>query len=120
MRRSVANPAGDAVLCRAMQRPRREKWCYAEPGKLARLVAQAGAAGVSERGLDFRIEAPIGPKEYWPVRFELSEMLRAAVLQLSPERLRSARSEVEEAVRPYFPEGRMSFPAQAILVAARK
>jgi len=34
--------------------------------------------------------------------------------------LRRARSEVEEAVRPYFPDGRMSFPAQAIIVTARK
>jgi SAM-dependent methyltransferase len=93
---------------------------YAEPGKLARLVAQAGAAAVSERVLAFRIEAPIGRKDFWPLRFELSESLRAVVPRLSPEQLRKVRSEVEEAIRPYFPDDRMSLPAQAIMVTARK
>jgi len=93
---------------------------YAEPGKLAGLVAQAGAAAVSERVLGFRIEAPVGRKDFWPLRFEMSETLRAVVPQLSPAQLRRARSEVEEAIRPYFPDDRMSFPARAIIVTARK
>jgi len=93
---------------------------YAEPGKLARLVAQAGAAAVSERVLDFRIEAPVGRQDFWPLRFEMSETLRAVVPRLSPEQVRRARSEVEGAIRPYFPGDRMSFPAQAIIVTARK
>jgi len=93
---------------------------YAEPGKLAGLVAQAGAAAVSERLLRFRIEAPIGRKDFWPIRFEMSETLRAVLPRLLPEQLHRARSEVEEAIRPYFPDDRMSFPAQAIMVAARK
>ncbi len=93
---------------------------YAEPGKLARLVAQAGAAGVSERVLAFHIEAPIGRKDFWPLRVELSEMLRAVVRQLSPEQLRKASSDVEEAIRPYFPGDRMSLPAQTIMITARK
>jgi len=42
------------------------------------------------------------------------------IATLSPEQLRSARSEVEEAIRPYFPDDRMSLPAQAIMVTARK
>jgi ubiquinone/menaquinone biosynthesis C-methylase UbiE len=93
---------------------------YAEPGKLAGLVAQAGAAAVSERVLGFRIEAPIARKDFWPLRFEMSETLRTVVPQLSPGQLRRARSEVEEAIRPYFPDDRMSFPAQAIIVTAGK
>ena len=93
---------------------------YTEPGKLAGLVAQAGAAAVSERVLGFRIEAPVGRKGFWPLRFEMSETLRAVVPRLSPGQLRRARSEVEEAIRPYFPDDRMSFPAQAIIVTARR
>ena len=93
---------------------------YAQPGKLASLVAQAGAAAVSERVLGFRIEAPIGRKDFWPLRSEMSETLRAVLPQLSPGQLRRARSDVEEAIRPYFPEDRMRFPAQAIIVTARK
>jgi ubiquinone/menaquinone biosynthesis C-methylase UbiE len=93
---------------------------YAELGKLAGLVARAGAAAVSERVLGFRIEAPIGRKDFWPLRSEMSETLRAIVPRLSPGQLRSATSEMEEAIRPYFPDDRMSFPAQAIIVTARK
>jgi hypothetical protein len=93
---------------------------YAQPGKLASLVAQAGAAAVSERVLGFRIKAPIGRKDFWPLRSEMSETLRAVLPQLSPGQLRRARSDVEEAIRPCFPEDRMSFPAQAIIVTARK
>jgi ubiquinone/menaquinone biosynthesis C-methylase UbiE len=93
---------------------------YAQPGKLASLVAQAGAAAISERVLGFRIEAPIGRKDFWPLRSEMSETLRAVLPQLSPGQLRRARSEMEEAIRPYFPDDGMSFPAQAIIVTARK
>ncbi|MFL5312287.1 MAG: class I SAM-dependent methyltransferase [Myxococcales bacterium] len=93
---------------------------YAQAGKLAGLIAQAGAAAVSERVLDFRIEAPIGRKDFWPLRVEMSETLRTVVPQLAPAQLQRARAEVEEAIRPYFPDDRMSFPAQAIILTARK
>jgi ubiquinone/menaquinone biosynthesis C-methylase UbiE len=94
---------------------------YTEPGKLAGLVAQAGVvAAVSERVLGFRIEAPVGRKDFWPLRFEMSEALRAVVPRLPPAELRRARSELEEAVRPYFPDDRMSCPARVIIVTARK
>jgi SAM-dependent methyltransferase len=93
---------------------------YAQPGKLAGLLAQAGAAQAQERMLAFRIEAPIGLKDFWPLRFEMSETLRAVLPQFSPRQLRDAKAEVEEAVRPYFADGSMSFPAQAIIVTARK
>jgi ubiquinone/menaquinone biosynthesis C-methylase UbiE len=93
---------------------------YAEPGKLARIVAEAGAVAVSERVLAFHIEAPIGRKEFWPLRFEMSETLRAVVPQLSPEQLRRATTELDKAIAPYFPQDRMSFPAEAVIVMAQK
>jgi len=93
---------------------------YAEPGKLAGLVARAGAAAVTERVLGFHIEAPLRRDDFWPLRFEMSETLRAVVPRLTPAQLRSARSQVEDAVQQYFPDDRMRFPAQAILVTARK
>jgi SAM-dependent methyltransferase len=93
---------------------------YAEPGKLAGLLVKAGAAAVSERVLDFRIEASIGLQDFWPLRFEMSDTLRTVPSQLSRQQLRAAKAELQDAVRPYFPHGRMSFPAQAIIVTARK
>lgn len=93
---------------------------YAEPGKLAHLLEQAGAREVRERILEFHIEAPVGPEQFWPLRVEMSETLRAVVPRLSPDQLRGVRAEVEKSVARYFPDGGMSFPAQAIIVRANR
>jgi SAM-dependent methyltransferase len=93
---------------------------YAEPGKLSELLARAGAIAVSERVLDFRIEAPVGTADFWPLRIDLSETLRGLVPALAPGTIRRMREEVERAVEPWFPAGRMSFPARAIIVSAGK
>ena len=89
---------------------------FAEPGKLARLVSEAGAIGVSERLLRFDLEAPLTPKQFWEVRAELSDTLRAKVAQLSSEQLARVAREVEEAGRAFFVDGRMKFPAQVYIV----
>jgi len=93
---------------------------FAEPGKLARLVREAGATEVAERLVDFTLEAPLTPKQFWQARAELSDTLRAKVAQLSPEQLTQVAQEVEEAGRPFFADGRMRFPAQVLIVTARK
>ena len=41
---------------------------FAEPGKLIRVLAQAGAVHVRERLLKFQIEAPISCEEFWEMR----------------------------------------------------
>jgi SAM-dependent methyltransferase len=93
---------------------------YAESGKLARLLARAGATAVSDRVLDFRIEAPVGIGGFWPLRVDLSETLRGLLSKIPAGTIRKIQEEVERAVRPYFPGGRMSFPARAIIVSAGK
>lgn len=93
---------------------------YAEPGKLARLLARAGATDVSDRVLDFRIEAPVGISDFWPLRVDMSDTLRGLLPKIPAGRIRQIQEEVERAIRPYFPGGRMSFPARAIIVSAGK
>jgi len=93
---------------------------YAEPGKLARLLARAGATAVSDRVLDFRIEGPVGISDFWPLRVDMSETLRGLLPKLPSGRIRHIQEEVERAIRPYFPGDRMSFPARAIIVSAGK
>jgi SAM-dependent methyltransferase len=93
---------------------------FAAPGALASLLADAGAADVRERLLKFRIEAPISPAQFWAMRSETSGTLREKLAALSAEdRMRVAR-EVQEAAREFFPEGRMSFPAQVLIVTGRE
>jgi ubiquinone/menaquinone biosynthesis C-methylase UbiE len=93
---------------------------FAERGKLARMVTDAGAIDVTERLLDFDLKAPLTPKEFWSLRVELSDTLRAKVVQLTGEQLRRLAQEVEEAGRRFFASEQMKFPAQVLIVTGLK
>ena len=93
---------------------------FAERGKLARILTDAGAIDVTERLLDFELNAPLTPKEFWSLRVELSDTLRAKVSQFSPEQLLRVEQEVEEAGQRFFVSGMMKFPAQVLVVTGRK
>ena len=90
---------------------------FAEPGKLAGLLAQAGAAEVRERELNFRIEAPISAEQFWEMRSATSGTLREKLATLSEDDARRVMSETLESVREFFPNGHMSFPAQMLIVS---
>jgi ubiquinone/menaquinone biosynthesis C-methylase UbiE len=91
---------------------------FAESGKLARLFTECGAARVTERVLDFEIEAPITPRQFWELRVELSETLRAKVASLSAEQVKSVAEEVEGAGQPFYHAGSMRFSGQVLIVTA--
>lgn len=93
---------------------------FAEPGVLARLLEEAGAVDVRERLLEFHIEAPITSAEFWAMRSETSGTLREKLAGLSAEERVEVAQEVAESVREYFPNNRMSFPAQVIIVTGKK
>jgi SAM-dependent methyltransferase len=93
---------------------------FAEPGKLAAVLTDAGASDVAERLLKFRIEAPISVQEFWIMRSEISETLREKLARLTAEQALSVSKEVKEAVREFFPNGKMAFPAQMIIVTGTK
>ena len=93
---------------------------FAEPGKLAALLAQAGGVDVRERELNFRIEAPISVEQYWELRTATSGTLREKLATLPEDEARRAALEVQESVHEFFPNGQMSFPAQMLLVSGRK
>lgn len=93
---------------------------FAKPGALAHVLAEAGVADVRERLLEFRMEAPISPEEFWVMRSETSGTLRGKLAGLSAEVRDKVAREVREAVREFFLVGRMSFPARAIVVTGNK
>jgi ubiquinone/menaquinone biosynthesis C-methylase UbiE len=93
---------------------------FAEPGKLVRLMREVGAEEVTEQIVDFTLEAPLTPAEFWKARAQLSDTLRAKLAQLSSEQLDQVAREVEEAGRAFFAHGRMRFPAQVLIVTAKK
>jgi ubiquinone/menaquinone biosynthesis C-methylase UbiE len=93
---------------------------FAESGKLAELLAQAGAVDVRERELNSRIEAPISVEQFWELRSATSGTLREKLATLPEEDARRAALEVQESVHEFFPNGQMSFPAQMLLISGRK
>jgi ubiquinone/menaquinone biosynthesis C-methylase UbiE len=93
---------------------------FAEPGKLARLLTQAGAANVRERELDFHIAAPISIDEFWEMRSATSGTLREKLATLSADKAQQVASDIHEAVSEYFPNNQMSFPARMLVVSAQK
>ncbi|PYS41170.1 MAG: hypothetical protein DMF71_11765, partial [Acidobacteria bacterium] len=93
---------------------------FAEPGALAHILEEAGAGDVRERFFRFRIEAPISREKYWEMRSEISESLREKLARLTAAQTANVASEVLEAVREFFPNNQMSFPAEMIIVTARK
>lgn len=93
---------------------------FAERGKLASLLNNAGAIEVTERLLDFTIEAPLTPKQFWEVRTELSDTLREKVAALTSSQSVELAQAVEEAGRAFYEDGRMRFPAEVLIVSGRK
>jgi SAM-dependent methyltransferase len=93
---------------------------FAEIGKLANVLRQAGAVDVEESVTEFDIAAPISPLEFWSLRSQMSDTLRDKLSQLSPDEHRQVAAEIEQAVGKFFPENQMKFPAQMIIVTGKK
>ena len=97
-----------------------EPFRFAASGKLLAILSNAGAAATSERLLRFAIRAPISVEDYWALRSEMSDKLRAKLAMLSKERLAELRREALEALSPYSANGGMSFPAEVLIVSGSK
>ncbi len=93
---------------------------FARPGKLAKLLQEAGATSVTERPIHFRIEAPITIGRFWELRTEMSDTFRTKLEKLLPEQVGAVREALEKAVAGYFENGGMNFPAQALIVTGKK
>lgn len=93
---------------------------FAERGKLAGILEEAGATGIRERLLRFRMEAPISRDEFWEMRSGTSGTLRDKLDAMSPELQVRVANEVKAAVGEFFPDERMSFPAQMLIVSGTK
>jgi len=93
---------------------------FAEPDSLARILRQAGAIEVKESALKFQIAAPISPKEFWEMRSETSGTLREKLATLSSPQQELIAQDAQQAVREFFPNDQMRFPAQMIIVSCMK
>ena len=93
---------------------------FAPPGKLAGILKDAGAEIIIERQLDFQIEAAMSFEQFWRLRTEMSESLRAKMAGLTPGKIEAIKQAVADGAEEYFPSGKMNFPAEALIVSGRK
>ncbi len=89
---------------------------FDRPGLIGPFMQKAGATTVTERIVDFHMEAPVTLEEFWPLRVEMSDTLRAKVARLSEKQLISVAQEVRDSAKEFFPQGTMQFPARVIIV----
>jgi ubiquinone/menaquinone biosynthesis C-methylase UbiE len=93
---------------------------FADPGKLAKHLEEAGATSITERTFRFAIEAPITVDRFWELRTEMSDAFRNKLAKLVPDQVAAIRYTVQKTVACYFKEGGMSFPAAVIVVTGKK
>jgi ubiquinone/menaquinone biosynthesis C-methylase UbiE len=92
---------------------------FAVPGKLAGILVDADAKSVIQRQLNFQIEAAISFEQFWQLRTEMSESLRKKMAGLAPAQLPAIKQAVADAAQRYFVSGKMSFPAEALIMSGR-
>jgi ubiquinone/menaquinone biosynthesis C-methylase UbiE len=97
-----------------------EAFRFAAPGKLKRVLEEAGAAHPTERVFPFSIKAAMSVEEFWSLRLEMSGILRDRLATLSPERFAEVKEKALECFRQFTADGGLSFPAEVLLVSARK
>jgi ubiquinone/menaquinone biosynthesis C-methylase UbiE len=112
MAQHVNSPAADPDAPNAFR--------FAETGKLANVLTEAGAREVEERVVKFSIEAPISAHEFWTMRSLTSDTLREKLATLSAGERAQITDEVQQEVKEFFPHDQMNFPTQMILVTATK
>ena len=93
---------------------------FASPGKLQKVLSEAGATSVSERLLRFAIEAPISAEDFWAMRREMSDTFRAKIGSLSGDQLAEVNRDALASLREYCTGGRVSLPAEVLVVSGTK
>ena len=93
---------------------------FAEAGKLAGILKEAGAIEVQERLFKFDLEAPLTVEEFWTFRSKVSGSVREKLARLSEEEQNEVAAEIRDAVAPFFQGNQMRMPAQMVIVSGTK
>jgi SAM-dependent methyltransferase len=93
---------------------------FANFGKLRKVLEQAGATALSERLLQFTIEAPVSVEDFLALRLEISDKLREKISALSREQIAEVKRQALDSLREYSAGRAMSFPAEVLIVSGTK
>ena len=93
---------------------------FATPGKLREVMAKAGATALSERLLQFTIQAPVSVEDFWALRLEMSDKLRQRLAALSKAQMAQVNRQALESLREYSTDRGIVFPAEVLIVSGAK
>ena len=105
-----APPAPDAL----------DAFRFASPGKLRKVLKEAGAIDLYERLLQFTIQAPLSVEDFWTLRVEMSDTLRGKIAALSKDQMTEVNRQALESLLEYSTDRGMSFPAEVLIVSGAK
>jgi ubiquinone/menaquinone biosynthesis C-methylase UbiE len=103
-------PAADAL----------DAFRFASLGKLRKVLKEAGAIALSERLLQFTIQAPISVEDFWKLRLEMSDKLREKIAALSKDQMTEVTRKALDSLREYSTGREMNFPAEVLIVSGAK
>ncbi|HTA58341.1 MAG TPA: methyltransferase domain-containing protein [Candidatus Baltobacteraceae bacterium] len=93
---------------------------FANPGKLLKLLHQAGVADPRERLLQFTIQSPISVEDFFQLRLDISDKLRTKIAQLSPAHLAEVKREALASLAEFSTPQGISFPAEILILTGTK
>lgn len=93
---------------------------FANPGKLLKLLHEAGVADPREHLLQFTIHAPISVEDFFQLRLEISEKLREKIAKLSPAHLAEVKREALSSLAEFSTPQGISFPAEILILTGAK
>jgi ubiquinone/menaquinone biosynthesis C-methylase UbiE len=93
---------------------------FAGLGKLRKVLDEAGAIALSERLLQFTIQASLSMEDFLALRFEMSDKLREKIAALSKDQVTELKRQALDSLREYSTGREMSFPAEVLIVSGAK
>jgi ubiquinone/menaquinone biosynthesis C-methylase UbiE len=93
---------------------------FAEVGKLAGVMKEAGAVDVRDEVVSFDLEAPVSALEFWIMRSQTSDTLREKLAKLPSSEQAQIADEVQHAVQKFFPNNQMKFPTHMLIATGKK
>lgn len=98
----------------------RDAFRFATPGKLLKVMDEAGVRAPTERLFQFTIRASSSVEDFFALRLEMSEKLRGKFSMLSAQQKTELKREALEAIIQYSTGGEIRLPAEVLIVSGTK
>jgi len=93
---------------------------FANPGKLLKILHEAGVADPRERLLQFTIQAPMSVQDFLQLRLDISDKLRTKIAKLPPSQLSEVKREALASLAEFSTQEGISFPAEILILTGAK